>query len=239
MLNVDFDFGPHKLINLQAGQKQSALKDFLEYLPRISALDLKFSDFESTARRFLGIEAEVGLIKQLHKIIDEIWMMAGIFGQHEQVVGDFQKHLQGIYEYESGYPFTTTRGSDMALMQLLSDLQLESVLQSQDDTKGGQGPKKQARISPIIQTDPEEPITVPESAVRHAESVSNDIILRQIRSSEKATRRMRYVLIHNPRCFIFRTGNQELPIHQLRKAAVEFCLKFSVSASIFKLHSSI
>lgn len=176
-------------MNQQSGMKTVAFEAFWRHLDKLSESDRQAMDLESTARKYLNINPEGKLLKEVHDIIEELRMMMRIFAQQKTVAVNFAEHLQTLHDQARKHNLNMPADGRLEIMvKMLNLMQERNQLLSNGTTtpvlgRGGQ------------QSPPNEPVntpkpipaptsTVTENTLRHAKKVVDNIVLRRTELEE-------------------------------------------------------
>ncbi|CAG8983892.1 hypothetical protein HYALB_00005531 [Hymenoscyphus albidus] len=167
-----------------SGMKIVAFEAFWRHLDRLSESDRQHIDLESTARKYLNINPEGKLLKEVHDIIEELRMMMRIFSQQKTVAADFVEHLRTLHDQERKHNLNMP--ADDGKLEIM--VEIKNLLQANSSNAtspisggGGQQPLLNGTVS-APQSIPTSAVT--ENTLRHAKKVVDNIALRRIELEE-------------------------------------------------------
>lgn len=199
----------------QSGMKTVAFEAFWRHLDKLSESDRKAMDLESTARKYLNINPEGKLLKEVHDIIEELRMMMRIFAQQKTVADDFAEHLRTLHDQERKHNLNMPAddGKLEIMVQMLNLMQDRNQILSHGTTtpvlgKGGQQspPNEPVNTPKPIQTPTS---TVTENTLRHAKRVVDNIVLRrtELEELEGSTNSIYEQVAENPHVLVITLAN--------------------------------
>jgi hypothetical protein len=185
------------LIFEQSGMKTIAFETFWRHLDKLSEADKKFQNLEEVARKYLNINPEGKLLKEVHDIIEELRMMMRIYAQQQTVVQDFKEHLITLHEQERKRSLKM-QADDTQLNVLveIKNLLGEKFRGIGDSSSASANPtalsgsKSSLRLddeplfSPTYRPNPSVHSAITENTILHAKRVTDNIALRKTELQE-------------------------------------------------------
>lgn len=168
--------------------KTVAFEGFWRHLDKLSESDRQFVDLETTARKYLNINPEGKLLKEVHDIIEELRMMMRIFAQQKTVADDFAEHLRTLHDQERKHNLNMP--ADDGKLEIM--VKMMNLMQERNQTlnSGTTTPvpeRSGQQLHPAGTGNAPKPIPttiVTENTLRHAKKVVDNIVLRKAELEE-------------------------------------------------------
>jgi hypothetical protein len=161
--------------------KTVAFETFWRHLDKLSVADRQFQDLEEVARKYLNINPEGKLLKEVHDIIEELRMMMRIYNQQHAVVQDFKDHIDTLHEQERKRSLKM-QADDTQLNVLVEIKNLlgekfkgEKIMQKNASSSRVEEPL----FSPTYRPNKDVQSAITENTILHAKRVADNIFLRK------------------------------------------------------------
>ena len=161
--------------------KTVAFETFWRHLDKLSEADRQYQNFENVARKYLNINPEGKLLKEVHDIIEELRMMTRIYNQQQTVVNGFKDQLETLHEQNRKKALKMQ--ADATQLNVL--VEIKNLLGEQfrrGDSMQATGPPSTPDgnpFSPTFRLNNEVHSPITENTLLHAKRVADSIGLRR------------------------------------------------------------